>query len=234
MCVRACICAVSEEILPCFLCADTVQQHLGDYLSLRKGTVSVSLGQTSQKSAAKTHTHTHRHYMRIILKFTIFQNTVSQKVCFTCNRTSSGLMTYSARHADWRQRMETCSYLPECSISSPCLPPLTLPPLAPPILYLMQEQTHLLYHDASLPPSALSRCWNWQEINPALIYKPRLLLSFLHCPLPPSCKVSSLDRVEASAQHHGLSEQAHCSSVSASSSLGTLSASAKPPHPTQT
>lgn len=50
-------------------------------------------------------------------------------------------------------------------------------------------------------------------------------------PSLPSCKVSALDRVEASAQHHGLSVQAHCSSVSASSSLSTLSASAKPPHP---
>lgn len=50
--------------------------------------------------------------------------------------------------------METCSDLPECSVSSLCLPPLTLPPLAPPFLYLMQEQTHLLYHDASLPLSA--------------------------------------------------------------------------------
>lgn len=43
---------------------------------------------------------------------------------------------------------------------------------SPLFLHQTQEQTHLLYHDASLPLSALSLCWNWQEINPALICNP--------------------------------------------------------------
>lgn len=38
-------------------------------------------------------------------------------------------------------------------------------------------------------------------------------------PLPCAVKVSVLDQVEASAQHHGLSERAHCTSVSAGASL---------------
>lgn len=89
----------------------------------------------------------------------------------------------------------------------------TSSPLFP---YPMQEQTHLLHHDASLPLSVLSLCWNWQEINPAaLIYNPPPPLPPPPPPLlpsrltpPPGCKVSILDWAQASAQHHALSEPA--------------------------
>lgn len=55
-CTGVCICAVSEEIQPCSLSLDTVQQHPGDYLSSWKVTTSMSLGQSSHKSAEVTHT----------------------------------------------------------------------------------------------------------------------------------------------------------------------------------
>ena len=115
----------------------------------------------------------------------------------------------------------------------------TSSPLFP---YPMQEQTHLLHHDASLPLSVLSLCWNWQEINPAaLIYNPPPpplplpLLSFLHVLLPlPAVKCPFW--TEHKHQHNIMPYQsrhkdpwAHCSSVSASSSFSELSESAKPP-----
>lgn len=157
LCVCVRFCAVSEEILPCFLSVDTVQQHLGDYLSLWKVTVSMSLGQTSQESAYHTH----------------------------CTNSIS----------DFQMSQSPAYLLSKCLLSQLCVALLapflflfTSAPLPPLFLYLMREQTHLLHHDASLPPSVLPLCQNWQEINPALIYNTppssSLFFSFLHILLP--------------------------------------------------
>lgn len=43
-----CVCVVSEGILPCFVGVDTVQQHLQDYVSLWKVTISVSFTETCE------------------------------------------------------------------------------------------------------------------------------------------------------------------------------------------
>lgn len=88
-----------------------------------------------------------------------------------------------------------------------------------------------------LMPHYLCLCWNWQEINPALIYSPLLpspSSPFLRVLLPlPAVKCPFW--TEHKHQHNIMPYQsrhkdpwAHCSSVSGSSSFCALSASAKP------
>ncbi len=80
---------------------------------------------------------------------------------------------------------------------------------SPLFLYPTQEHTHLLHHDASLPLSVLELAGNQScsHLQPPLLLPPLRLLPPCLTP-PPGCKVSILDRAQASAQHHALSEQA--------------------------
>lgn len=84
---------------------------------------------------------------------------------------------------------------------------VSFPPV--PSLYLVQDWSHLLLYDASVPPSAPPRRENCQEINPTPIFNtphPSRLLRFPSRLAPPlGCKVSVLHPTEAEAQHQALS-----------------------------
>lgn len=71
-------------------------------------------------------------------------------------------------HSERRQAGDSLLVsLPECTTSFPLLFLILLPLTSTFTKY--KNQIYLLHHHVSLP---LSLCWNWQEINTALIYKP--------------------------------------------------------------
>lgn len=109
-----------------------------------------------------------------------------------------------------------------------------------PSLYLAQDWSHLLLHDASVPPSALPRRENCQEINPTPISNTPTLPVFLASPhvlLPlsavkcPFCIQQKLKRNIRPYRSRHKCPRAHCSSVSSGSSFSTGCIRQAPPPP---